>query len=87
MVNILKQRRKRLRTRKETLLKKLHKIAILCDVDVAFFLRVRETGRIITFNSLDVESWPPSRGEMKCVYPIPQNFLPQDIEAKFGKIS
>jgi hypothetical protein len=56
----------RLRARKETLFNKLHEIAILCDVDVdvAFFLRVQETGRMITYKSLDVESWPPSREEM-----------------------
>ena len=48
-------------------------MAILCDVDVALFLRIRKTGRIITYNSLEVEveveSWPPSREQMVINYP------------------
>ena len=64
MVNIPKRRSQRLSRRKETLLKKLHEIATLCDVDVAFFLRVRKTGRMTTYRSLDLESWPPLREQM-----------------------
>ena len=64
MVNVLKRRSQRLSRRKETLINKSHEMAILCDVDVALFLRIRKTGRIITYNSLEVEveveSWPPS---------------------------
>ena len=43
-------------------------MAMLCDVDVALFLRIRKTGRIITYKSLDLESWPPSREQMVINY-------------------
>lgn len=64
MVHALRKSSKRLNARKDTLLRKLYEIAILCDVDVAFVLRKRKTGQIITYKSLDVESWPPSQDEM-----------------------
>ena len=34
---------------KETLLK-AHEMGILCDVDVALFLHIRKSGRLITYN-------------------------------------
>ena len=69
MVNVLKRRSQRLSRRKETLISKSHEIATLCDVDVALFLRIRKTGRIITYKSLNLESWPPSREQMVIYYP------------------
>ncbi|KAH8746281.1 hypothetical protein F5882DRAFT_422911 [Hyaloscypha sp. PMI_1271] len=68
MVNVLKRRSQRLSKRKETLLKKSHEIAILYDVDVALFLRIRKSGHIITYNNLDIESWPLSREEMVTIH-------------------
>ena len=35
----------------ETLLKKSYEIAAFCDVDVALFIRIRKTGRLITYKS------------------------------------
>ncbi|KAH6696410.1 hypothetical protein BKA61DRAFT_460293, partial [Leptodontidium sp. MPI-SDFR-AT-0119] len=70
-----KRRSNQLSKRKETLLKKMHEIALLCDVDVAFFRCVRKTGCITTYRSLDHESWLPSREQMQFIYPLPQNFL------------
>lgn len=61
MVSIIKRRSQWLSSQKDTLLKKSYEIAIFCDVDVALFLRMRKTS---TFNSLDLESWPPSKEQM-----------------------
>lgn len=46
--------------RKRTLLKKAYEMTQKFDVDIALFLRFRETGRITTFKSIDLDSWPPS---------------------------
>lgn len=35
-------------------------MAAFCDIDVALFIRIRKTGQLITYKSLDLESWPPS---------------------------
>lgn len=56
-----KRRSQRLGRRKKTLLKKAYELAKFCEVDVSLTLRIRKTGRITTFNSLDLESWPLSR--------------------------
>ncbi|KAN0106670.1 hypothetical protein V8E51_009546 [Hyaloscypha variabilis] len=60
-------------------------MAAFCDVDVAVFIRIRKTGRLITFKSIDLESWPPSREQIQNMYPLPVNLLPQDVEARSGK--
>jgi len=59
-----KRRSERLGRRKETLLKKAYELAKFCEVDVSLTLRIRKTGRIITFSSLDLKSWPPSKEEI-----------------------
>lgn len=74
MVDIRKRRSNQPSKRKETLLKKLHEMALLCDVDVAFFRRVRKIGRITTYRSLDHESWPPSREQMVTFSPNTRNY-------------
>jgi len=51
----------KLSRRKETLIKKSHELGTFCDVDVALFLRIRKTGRLIVYKSIDLESWPPSK--------------------------
>ena len=60
MVSKPKRRSEKLSRRKETLLKKAYEIAQFCDVDIALILRIRKTGRYITYKSVDLESWPPS---------------------------
>jgi hypothetical protein len=59
-----KRRSERLGRRKETLLKKVYELAKFCEVDVSLTLRIRKTGRIITFSSLDLKSWPLSKEEI-----------------------
>jgi hypothetical protein len=54
------RRSERLRRRKDSVLKKAYELAKFCDVDVALILRIRTTGRYITYRSVDLESWPPS---------------------------
>ena len=64
MTHETKKKSQRLSRRKDTLLKKAHEMAFFCDVDVALVLRIRKTGRLITFNSIDHESWPPSKEQI-----------------------
>jgi hypothetical protein len=59
-----KRRNERLGRRKDTLLKMAYEIAKFCDVDVSLILRIRKTGRYITYSSLDLESWPPSKEQI-----------------------
>ena len=47
-------------------------IAAFCDVDVALFIRIRKTGRLITYKSLDLESWPPSREQIVSLQASPK---------------
>jgi hypothetical protein len=87
--------------RKETLLKKAHEIGILCDVDVAVYLRYRKSGRLITYKSSNRRCWPPTEEQIvsalehlehhantlqEHTYPIPLVLLPEDMEARFGKV-
>jgi hypothetical protein len=64
MARISKRQSERLSRRKETLLKKSYKIAAFCDVNVALFIRIRKTGRLITYKSLDLKLWPPLREQI-----------------------
>jgi hypothetical protein len=98
---ISKRQSERLSSRKETLLKKSYEIAAFCDVDVALFFRIRKTGRLITYKSLDLESWLPLKEQIvsacklvqdhtltqqqQSIYPFLVNLLPQDVEARYGK--
>ncbi|KIM99795.1 hypothetical protein OIDMADRAFT_90811, partial [Oidiodendron maius Zn] len=50
--------------RKDSLLKKAYEMAKFCEVDVALILPIRATGRYITYKSVDLESWPPSKEEI-----------------------
>ncbi|KAG9229903.1 hypothetical protein BJ875DRAFT_386342, partial [Amylocarpus encephaloides] len=85
ITNNPKRKSERLSRRKITLLKKAHEMASFCDVDVALVLRIRKTGQLITYNSVDLKSWPPSKEEIRFHYPLPINLLPRDIEAKHRK--
>jgi hypothetical protein len=60
----LKRRSERLGRRKETLLKKVYELAKFCEVNVSLTLRIRKTRGNITFNSLDLKSWPLSKDEI-----------------------
>jgi hypothetical protein len=59
-----KQRSERLSRRKTTLINKAHELAEFCEVDVALIIRSRKSGQYFTYNSLDLESWPPSKAQI-----------------------
>jgi hypothetical protein len=64
MATKVKKGSQRLSRRKETLLKKAHEMGILCDVDVALFLRYRKSGRLITYKSINRQCWPPTQEQI-----------------------
>jgi len=68
-VNQPKRRSERLHGRKFTLINKAHELAEFCDVDVALIICSRKSGRYFTYNSLDLESWPPSKEQIVSYYP------------------
>ncbi|KAH9216581.1 hypothetical protein DL95DRAFT_296802, partial [Leptodontidium sp. 2 PMI_412] len=43
---------------------KSYEIAALCDVDVALFIRICKIGRLISYRSLDLVSWPLLREQI-----------------------
>ncbi|KAH8650349.1 hypothetical protein BGZ60DRAFT_421787 [Tricladium varicosporioides] len=69
MTNNPKRKSQRLSRRKDTLLKKAYELAFFCDVDVAVVLRIRKKGHLITFNSTDSDSWPPSKDDIVSACP------------------
>jgi hypothetical protein len=70
VVNPPKRRSERLNRRKLTLINKAHELAELCDVDIALTICSRKSGRYFTYNSLDLESWPPSKEQIVSYYPL-----------------
>lgn len=85
--------------RKSTVLKKIYEMELFCDVDVAFFVRHRKSGRLATYKSINHRWWPPTQEQIvsaqknpqrhantlqEHTYPIPLVLLPEDV--KFGKI-
>ena len=64
MATNVKKRSQRLSRRKETLLKKAHEMGVLCDVDVAVYLRYRKSGRLITYKSINLQFWPPTQEQI-----------------------
>ena len=63
-----KRRSERLSRRKFTMMKKAHELAQFCDVDVALIIRTRKSGRYFTYNSTNLESWPPSKEQIVSHY-------------------
>jgi hypothetical protein len=39
-------------------------MGVLCDVDVAVYLRYRKTGRLITYKSINQQCWPPTQEQI-----------------------
>ena len=64
-----KRRSEMLKRRKLTLINNAHELAKCCDVDVALIIRSRKSGRYFTCNSLDLDSWPPSKEQKASYYP------------------
>ncbi|KAH8797245.1 hypothetical protein F5884DRAFT_687988, partial [Xylogone sp. PMI_703] len=61
-----------------TLLKKAHELGMLPGTDVS--LTICNRSRYTTYNSVDRESFPPTKEEIKIAYPISKNLLPCDFE-------
>ncbi|KAH8797834.1 hypothetical protein F5884DRAFT_814455 [Xylogone sp. PMI_703] len=59
-----KRRNEKFSRRKDTLINKAHQFARLCDADISLTIRNHKTGRFFTYNSIDSESWPPSKGKI-----------------------
>lgn len=59
-----KRRSERLNRWKFALINEAHELAEFCEVDVALIIRSRKSGRHFTYNSLDLESWPPSKEQI-----------------------
>jgi hypothetical protein len=59
-----KRKSERLNRRESTLINKAHELAEFCDVDVTLIICNRKTGRYFTYNSVDLESWPPSKEQI-----------------------
>jgi hypothetical protein len=64
MATKVKKRSQKLNRRKEALLKKVNEMGILCDVDVALYLRYRKSGRLITYKSINQRCWPPTQEQI-----------------------
>ncbi|KAH6704370.1 hypothetical protein BKA61DRAFT_455266, partial [Leptodontidium sp. MPI-SDFR-AT-0119] len=64
-----KRRSERLSKRKSTLINKTDELAKLCDVNVALIIRNRQTGHYFTYNSIDLESWSPSKEQIASHHP------------------
>ncbi|OBT42153.1 hypothetical protein VE00_08319 [Pseudogymnoascus sp. WSF 3629] len=60
MTTKIKKGSQRQSRRKETLLKKAHKMGILCDVDVALYLQIRKSGRRITYKPINRQCYNTS---------------------------
>ncbi|KAG9230475.1 hypothetical protein BJ875DRAFT_346962, partial [Amylocarpus encephaloides] len=54
----------RITRRKDTLISKAHDLAALGDLDVAVIVRIRRNGRIYAYDSVDLDSWPPSKEQI-----------------------
>jgi hypothetical protein len=39
-------------------------MGVLCDVDVALYLRTRKSGRLVTYQSINRQCWPPTDGQI-----------------------
>jgi hypothetical protein len=64
MTTKVKKGSQRLSRRKETWLKMAHEMGILCDIDVALYLRIRKSGRLITYKSINRQCWPPTEEQI-----------------------
>lgn len=64
-----KRKRERLSRRKSTLINKAYELVEFYDIDIALIIRNRQTGRYFTYNSVDLESFPPSKEQIASHYP------------------
>ncbi|PQE10737.1 hypothetical protein CJF32_00009821 [Rutstroemia sp. NJR-2017a WRK4] len=80
MIDKPKRKSERLDRRKMTLLNKVYEISRFCGVDVALML-------LYHYTSTNLESWPPTKDEIRLSYPLPLNLLSKDIEAQVKKTS
>ncbi|PSS18509.1 hypothetical protein M430DRAFT_19108 [Amorphotheca resinae ATCC 22711] len=52
---------------------------------MALYLRIRKSGRLIAYKSINRQCWPPTEEQIQHTYPIPLVLLPKDMEAKRRK--
>ncbi|KAL2066284.1 hypothetical protein VTL71DRAFT_2355 [Oculimacula yallundae] len=76
----IKKKRKNegINNRQKTLLNKAHELGEFEGVEVVVI--VRKYGKYTTYVSEGFRSQQPSFKEIQNAYPLPKNFLPQDIE-------
>ncbi|CZT53448.1 uncharacterized protein RSE6_15017 [Rhynchosporium secalis] len=86
MLTLNNQRRRKKReneginNRQKTLLNKAHELGEYEGVEVV--LIVRKHGKYITCVSEGYRSQQPSFKDIQIAYPLPKNFLPEDIEKR-----
>lgn len=54
----------KLKRRMESLFIKAYEMGEVCDVDIALVIRTRTNGRYVTYDSVNLESWPPSKEQI-----------------------
>ncbi|KAG4410769.1 hypothetical protein IFR04_016101, partial [Cadophora malorum] len=83
-LNDQKRRKKRenegINNRQKTLLHKAHELGEFAGVEVAVI--IRKHGKYTTYVSEGYRSQQPSFKEIQTAYPVPKNFLPEDIEKR-----
>ncbi|KAG9247737.1 hypothetical protein BJ878DRAFT_539004 [Calycina marina] len=83
-LNDQKRRKKRenegINNRQKTLLHKAHELGEFAGVEVAVI--IRKHGKYTTYVSEGYISQQPSFKEIQTAYPVPKNFLPEDIEKR-----
>jgi len=84
-VKTQKGRNERFNRRKDTLINRAHELVELCNADISLIIRNRKTGRYFTYDSTDIESWPPSKEQIQQSYPLPVTLYPRDLNIKRKK--
>ncbi|KAH7379657.1 hypothetical protein BKA64DRAFT_647976 [Cadophora sp. MPI-SDFR-AT-0126] len=83
-LNDQRRRKKRenegINNRQKTLLHKAHELGGFEGVEVAVI--IRKHGKYTTYVSEGYRSQQPSFREIQTAYPLPKNFLPEDIEKR-----
>jgi len=64
-----KRRSEKLNRRKFALINKAHELTEFYDVNIALTIRNRKTSRYFTYNSINLESWLPSKEQIVSHYP------------------
>jgi Leu/Phe-tRNA-protein transferase len=63
-IKLPKRRSKRLSRRKSTLINKAHDLVEFYNINIALIIRNYQTGCYFMYNSVDLESWLPSKEQI-----------------------